>query len=138
MVLAELGLTDYTGKVLRDKHFFENDYTKATIAKYLIARIAFTQELWSLSGLSHVVLYRAFASERQLISMPKPLVSASFSEKVVREIYAGTPLTQVAVLLRQKIPLERVFMTFLETEAMNKQFYEAEAVLIGETDNLAF
>ena len=29
-------------------------------------------------------------------------------------------------------------MTFLETRAMNRRFAEAEAVLVGEPENLAF
>jgi hypothetical protein len=43
-----------------------------------------------------------------------------------------------ARLDRQIVPLERVFMTYLETAAMNRQFREAEAVLFEDPDNPAF
>jgi len=42
------------------------------------------------------------------------------------------------LLMRQVVPIERVFMTFLETEAMNRQFHEAEAVLLHEEGNPLF
>jgi hypothetical protein len=39
---------------------------------------------------------------------------------------------------RQIVSPDRLFMTFLETAAMNRQFKEAEAVLIGDPANRAF
>lgn len=35
-------------------------------------------------------------------------------------------------LWRQEVPVDRLFMTFLETAAMNAQFAEAEAVILGD------
>ena len=39
---------------------------------------------------------------------------------------------EVALLVRQRVPVSRLFMTFLETAAMNDRYREAEAVLIGD------
>ena len=36
------------------------------------------------------------------------------------------------VIYRQPVPVERVFMTYLETAAMNERFQESEAVLLYE------
>ena len=41
-------------------------------------------------------------------------------------------------LLRQVVPVERLFMTYLETAAMNDRFREAEAVLLFEPGAWAF
>ncbi len=35
----------------------------------------------------------------------------------------------------QSVPVERVFMTYLETSAMNDRFLEAEAVLLARPDD---
>jgi hypothetical protein len=42
------------------------------------------------------------------------------------------------VLYRQCVPIERLFMTYYETEQMNRSFAEAEAVLLYDEDNVAF
>jgi hypothetical protein len=42
------------------------------------------------------------------------------------------------VLLRQAVLFERVFMTCLETAAMNRQFKEAEAVLLRSDEDVVF
>jgi hypothetical protein len=34
-------------------------------------------------------------------------------------------------LLRRQLPVERLFMTFLETSAMNGHYLDAEVVLFG-------
>jgi hypothetical protein len=34
-------------------------------------------------------------------------------------------------LLRRQLPVERLFMTFLETSAVNGQYLEAEVLLFG-------
>ena len=39
---------------------------------------------------------------------------------------------------RQTVPIRRVLMTYLETEAMNRPYREAEAVLLVEPENQAF
>ena len=36
------------------------------------------------------------------------------------------------------MPLERLFMTYLETAVLNRQFHEAEAILLEAPENPAF
>ena len=50
IVLAELGLCPYRGKVVRDPNMFEGPGRKARRAEHLIARLAFTRVLWSGIG----------------------------------------------------------------------------------------
>jgi len=65
-------------------------------------------------------------------------VSATFSREVAEAHFAGGPRTQVAVMWRQAVPPARMFMTFLETAAMNARYREAEAILLAEPANRAF
>jgi hypothetical protein len=58
-----------------------------------------------------------------------PLVSASFSRRVA-ESHFGSPDAAAGALYRQLLQPGRLFMTFLETGAMNRQYQEAEAVLL--------
>jgi hypothetical protein len=43
-----------------------------------------------------------------------------------------------ACSIRHILPAERLFMTYLETEAMNRQFAEAEAVVFYRHGNRLF
>ena len=42
------------------------------------------------------------------------------------------------VLQRQSVSADRLFMTFLETAHMNRQFKEAEAVLLRSNEDAVF
>lgn len=139
IVLAELGLCPYRGKVVRVPDLFAGEWSRERRAAHLVARLAFTQELWARLGHARATLYRAAAAEAPL---PPPressFVSATLSREVAEAHFAGGPKTQVAVMWRQAVPLERLLMTFLETAAMNVRFREAEAILIGDPANRAF
>jgi len=139
IVLAELGLCPYRGKVVRDPRLFDEPWSKARRARHLVARLAFTRALWSVLGHERAVLYRGAATDGQL-SEPSPssFVSATLSREVAMAHFEGGPTTRVAVLWRQHVPVARLLMTFLETRAMNDRFREAEAVLIGDPANRAF
>jgi hypothetical protein len=139
IVLAELGLCPYRGKIVRDPGVFKGAGRKERRAEHLVARLAFTYELWSVVGKETVTLYRGAAVEGQL---PEPssssFVSATFSHDVAAAHFEGGPTTTTAVLWRQRVPVARLLMTFLETREMNGRFREAEAVLIGDPANRAF
>jgi hypothetical protein len=139
IVLAELGLCPYRGKIVRDPGLFDEPWSKARRAWHLIARLAFTQALWGALGREDAVLYRGAAVEGGLSDpLPSSFVSATLSREVAMAHFEGGPTTQSAVLWRQRVPLGRLFMTFLETRAMNDRFREAEAVLLGDPANRAF
>lgn len=139
MVLAELGLCPYRGKIARDPQLFHGGWSKECRAQHLLARMAFTQELWSCLGQTTLTLYRGAASDGPLRPpRPRSFVSATLSKDVADAHFDGGRNTQVAVLWRQVVPAERLLMTFLETRAMNQNFKEAEAVLLADPTNRAF
>jgi hypothetical protein len=139
IVLAELGLCPYRGKVVRDPQLFEGPGAKGTRAEHLIARLAFMQELCSAFGHTTATLYRGAAVDGPLPPRSSSsFVSATFSATVAAAHFAGGPSTETAVLWRQRVPVTRLLMTFLETPAMNRRFREAEAVLVADPGDGAF
>jgi hypothetical protein len=139
IVLAELGLCPYRGKIVRDPSVFEGPLAKARRADHIVARLAFSAELWSGRDEDTATLDRGAAVDGPL---PEPagssFVSATFSREVAAAHFEGGPTTRTAVLWRQRVPITRLLMTFLETREMNRRFNEAEAVLIGDPGNRAF
>jgi hypothetical protein len=139
IVLAELGLCPYRGKVIRDPDLFAGMWSKPQRAAHLITRIAFSQELFSQLGHDSVTLYRGAAVEGPMPERsPSSFLSATFSDQVASAHFEGGPRSTTAVLWRQLVPITRLVMTFLETRAMNLRYREAEAVLVADPDNRAF
>jgi hypothetical protein len=139
IVLAELGLCPFFGTVVRDPQLFSGPWSRERRTEHLIARMAFIQELWSTCVRQPLTLYRAAATERPLpVRAPASFVSCTFSSAVAEAHFAGGPSTTCAVMWRQTVSPHRLLMTFLETAAMNRQFKEAEAILIGDPANRTF
>ncbi len=135
IVLAELGLRPYRGRVVRDPGLFAGPWSKPRRAEHLLARLAFVRELWSGLGIDAVTVYRGAAVDRALgPRAPGSFVSATFSRVVAQAHFEGGPTTQAALLWRGRVSIDRLVMTFLETAAMNDRFNEAEGVLIDGTD----
>jgi hypothetical protein len=139
IVLAELGLCSYTGKVVRNPGVFEGLWTKERRGRHLFARLGFTQALWSRVLPADIPLFRAMASDGMLERQAAgSFVSATFSADVAMEHFRGGPTTRAALIMRQPAPALRMFMSFLETPAMSRPYKEAEAVLIADPSNPLF
>jgi hypothetical protein len=139
IVLAELGLVPYSGTVVRRADLFDPPWDRTRRAQHLLERIAFVRALFAAVGLDRVVLYRGLACD----GSPAPprndsFVSASFSFDVARSCMGERDPARVGVLLRQAVPVDRLFMTYLETAALNRPFQEAEAVLLWDERSEVF
>jgi len=139
IVLAELGLVALEDKAVRDPDLFSGAWSREQRSEHILWRLAFLRALFREAGWDRVTLYRGMAVE----GAPAPprnttFVSASFSFEVARSLFEPRSPGTNGVLLRQEVPLDRLFMTYLETEAMNRQFLEAEAVLLYEEGNPLF
>jgi hypothetical protein len=139
IVLAELGLAPYRGQAVRNPDVFVGPWSKSRRAEHVIARLAFTQELWAGLGNETVTLYRGMAAEGPLQNPAQSsFVSATFSLEVATAQFEGGPNTKTAALWRQDVPVSRLLMTFLETQQMSRRFREAEAVLIADPEMRPF
>ena len=139
LVIAELGLVAYDGKVVRDATIFDGPWSKARRAEHIVARLAFIRALAAALGIDHFTLYRGISSEGELTAPPnETFISASFARAVAESIAGAYGDDAHFRLLTREVPVDRVFMTYQETSAMNRQFMEAEAVLLYEPGNPMF
>jgi hypothetical protein len=135
IVLAELGLGALSARAPRDPEIFTGDWSKRQRADHILARMGFAQALWRRAR-GPVMLYRGIAVPGQPAPADSPgrrespVISASFSSEVA-ESHFRSPGAVAAALYRRRLAPEQIFMTFLETAAMNRQFLEAEAVLLA-------
>lgn len=132
IVAAELGLAAYRGPAVRDPASFTGDWSRRRRADHLLARLAFTSTLLALAGHPAVDLYRGMSFDGGTEwRRAGPFVSATFSRSIAEAQATLGPHRSMAVLLSQRLPVDRVLMTYHETPAMNAQFQEAEAVVLS-------
>jgi hypothetical protein len=139
IVVAELSLSPFTGKIVRDPALFDGPWNKPRRAEHVLHRMAFVQALFARRGVDRPVIYRTVSCQGPLQprTAHRAFISGTFSRRVAEALFGRDPSRTVA-LFRQSVPLERLFMTYLETAALNHPFREAEAVLIADPTNLAF
>jgi len=139
MALAGLGLAGYYGTIVRDPASLEEPWTMERRKAHIVTRLAFVREAFTRFGVQPLVLYRAISAEGRLVARrPGTLVSATFSLDVAMSLFGEAADGVNARLDRQTVRLERVFMTYLETAAMNRRFREAEAVLLENPEDPSF
>jgi len=137
IVLAEMGLCPYSGNIARDEAIFAGDGAKHRRRAHILLRLAFLAELMALLGSSGVELFRGTAVDRSpALRRGRSFVAATFSSAVAMAHLESA--AEVTILARQRVLPSRLFMTFLETRAMNDRYLEAEAVLIGDPANPLF
>ena len=135
-----LGLAPYKGKMLRDPLQAGGALSLARRGTHVAARMGFAQALFERCGRDTIVLYRMESCEGPLRPRQSGavLVSASFRMDIVQEMSGWADLRRTVAIYRQAVPIQRVLMTYLETQAMNHPFKEAEAVLLVDPENQAF
>lgn len=139
MMLAQMGLVPYDGPVLRDLAALRAQASKADRRLHIVVRLAFHQALWRQLQLSHVALYRTIYHQTQL-DPPRNqgFVSASFDPDVARMLFDDAHSVSFRRMMKADIPVERVFMTWLETPELSVKYQEAEAVLLFDPHSAAF
>jgi hypothetical protein len=137
IVIAELGMVAYEGKVVRDPGLFDGSWSRQRRAEHVVARLGFVRAAFSAVGHERLVLYRGISTEWPLHPPDnRTFVSATFSREVAMSLFESGSDLASRVLFRQAVPVERVFMTYVETAQMNAPFKEAEAVLLFSDDDV--
>ncbi|MEG2289865.1 MAG: hypothetical protein RR891_04170 [Clostridium sp.] len=132
IILAELGIVSYKNKILRQNEIFNNVGGKDRIIDYIINRIAYLRAYFKLLNIDEVILYRGMSTEGNWMNYyEKSLTSWTFSLDVALSFadLDKTSNNKNGYILKRTVPVETIFMTYLETEAMNKQYKEGEAIL---------
>lgn len=132
IVMAEMGLIDFSEKRPRTNEIFMGIGSKENRKRYIISRLAFVQTFFELAGYGKVQLFRGVSSEGKMYETPKTLISTSFNPEVGKDFSCIDRNEKInfSFLVKFKYPIENLFMTFLETEAFNKRYKEQEAVIL--------
>ena len=136
IMLAELGLVDYTGKVSRTNSIFKGKGSKLLRRKYIINRMAFLSALFELLDINELVLYRGMSTEQGWLEKDRTFLSCTFDPKVAEAFCCmerGSKYKN-SYLVKLTVPIEKIFMTYLETKAMNNQYKEAEAIILFDKE----
>lgn len=140
IAIAQLGLAFYKGKMLRDPSQAADARSLERRGAHVMVRMGLVQAMLARCNRDRVVLYRMESCEGRL--RPRQpgsvLVSASFRMDIVQEMSGWADHKRTIAIYRQAVPIQRILMTYLETEAMNHPFREAEAVLLADPENQAF
>jgi hypothetical protein len=139
IAIARLGLVPYHGKVVRDPRLFAGEWSEERRAEHVVARLGFVRAMLRAARHDRVWLYRGLAADGPLGTPPvRTFVSTTFDRAVAESIAGRGPTTVVSVLIGQLVPVDRVFMTFIETAGLNGVYHESEAILLADRRNRAF
>ena len=134
IVLAELGLCGFDGRVVRDPNLFGAPATKDARSRHILRRMGFVQALLARAVPANPTVYRGLHFQSApAAARVASFISATFSPEVAGSNSSLEGTASSGVLLKLALPMERVFMTFVETRAMNDRFREAEVVLLGSS-----
>jgi hypothetical protein len=133
ITMAQLGVSPYRGKAVRDPAALSGRWDAGHRAAHIISRAGFAQALWQRADHPGLMIYRGIGLQgrAELRGPATPLISATFSRPLA-ETHFNSERAELAALLRRRLPIERLFMTFLETAAMNTKYLEAEAILFAD------
>ena len=142
LVIAEMGLVPYEGTILREDRELEGRFSRRRRREYVLRRLGFVRALYKELRVETVLVYRGIhcvdlptrPSNRTFVSSTTNLAvaeSLACYREPVNENKAGY---KVGVLMSQRVPVERVFMTYMETAEMNSPYSESEVVLLYSAD----
>jgi hypothetical protein len=139
VVIAELGLVSYAGKVARTPDLFDGAWSRQRRAEHILHRLAFVRAAFRRCGLERVTLYRGLYLTGALEpTTDATFVSTSFDVDVARSCMGEAAADAAGILFRQPVPVSRLFMTYAETREMNLHYQEAEAVLLNNPAGALF
>jgi len=141
IVMAEIGIKDYSGPAPRSKNTFVGVGEKRRRQQYIENRLAFLRSYFRALGISEVPVYRGMVTEWDWSGGAKENYrywsSWTFNHQVSQDFTSFDPSSKFknSYLVRRAFPVEKLFMTYLETDAMNKQYLEAEALVLHSDED---
>lgn len=132
IVIAEMGLVSFNGKIPRTNDIFKGIGDKKNRRRYIVNRLAFIRAYFSMLKINEVVLYRGMSNENDYKEILRTFLHCTFSLEVGKAFsdFKRHSKYKISYLVKMTVPVEKLFMTYLETEAMNRQYKEAEALLL--------
>lgn len=93
--------------------------------------MAFLQSYFELLGVDEVQLFRGMTTEGEIFEKTKTLVSTSFNPDVAQAFATIDYNEQItfSYVYKFRYPVKNLFMTYFETEILNTEYKEQEAVI---------
>lgn len=132
ITMADMGLTSFKGKLIRDPSLFSGKGTKENRAKYIAYRLGFVRAYMELLGMDKVTLFRGMSTPHDWVKIHRSLLPCTFNYQVASD-FSDLKLDgeyENSYVIKATTPVDKLFMSFIETKAMNNQYNEAEAVII--------
>lgn len=130
---AELGLKEFAGTIPRTTDIFTGPGNKQLRQKYIIHRLAFVRAMFKSFGYQEVVLFRGMAAEGNWqVDSQRFFSSWTFSKEVAEAFVSCNERAKHSYILKRTFPIEQLFLTCVETAAMNRQYREHEAIVIHD------
>jgi len=132
IMLGEMGLVSYKGKIPRTKDIFSGLGSKNKRYKYLIHRLAFVRAYFNLLNIDEVVVYRGMSNENDWKEIPRTFLSCTLNYEVAKDFsdFKRESKYKISYIAKMTCSVKKLFMTYFETNALNKQYKEAEALLL--------
>lgn len=134
IVLAEMGLVSYAGKIVRTPDLFDGIGATELRRRYSVHRLAFVRAVFRRAGHPEVVVYRGMASESDWQERARAITPCTFSLRVARAFadFDRGSSVRTSYLMKLTVPAEKLWITYCETEALNGRYLEAEALLLND------
>ncbi len=130
IVMAEMGLTNYEGKIPRTKSIFKGIGEKERRRTYIQTRLGFVRAMFDYYGLSQVTIYRGMSSESDFKKVNRSLLNMTFSYDVANAFAdMSTEQYKTSYIVKWTVPASKLFMTCYETNEMNQRYKEKEAIV---------
>ncbi|MBQ8237632.1 MAG: hypothetical protein IJZ39_05755 [Oscillospiraceae bacterium] len=131
IIMAEMGLIAYSGTPTRKTDTFSGIGEKELRKRYIIARTAFLRSIFKLKGIREVSLFRGMSSSIDFYETPHTLVSTTFSAETALAFtdIQSSSKSRSAYFVKFTCPVDRLFMTFLETRQFSQRYKEQEAII---------
>ncbi|WDV46475.1 hypothetical protein PV797_01965 [Clostridiaceae bacterium M8S5] len=135
IVLAEMGLVPYRGKEPRTKDVFKGIGSKENRRRYIVNRLGFIRAYFQLLDISSVALYRGMSSEGTWSERDRTFLHMTFSVEVAKAFSNfENNKYKTFYMIKATLPVDKIFMTYLETSQMNEKYKEAEALILYDEE----
>lgn len=130
IVMAEMGLTNFEGKVPRTNSIFKGIGDKVCRRNYIQTRLGFVRAMFDHYGLSQLTIYRGMSSESDFKKINRSLLNMTFSYDVANAFAdMSTEQYKTSYIVKWTVPTSKLFMTCFETNEMNQRYKEKEAIV---------
>ena len=132
IMLGEMGLVSYKGKIPRTKGIFTGLGSKNKRYKYLVHRLAFVRAYFNLLKIKEIVIYRGMSNEKDWKVIPRTFLYCTLSYDVAKDFsdFNRESKYRTSYIIKMTCSVKKLFMTYIETQALNRQYKEAEAILL--------